>query len=127
MTYNPYVYYQDSLVTTRFDTTHAFRGMQAVLDDTYERARGLEKRYRPQLDSVRAAFRHGAKAWILSDQYVFDHLLETTAFWAVDRRTHERVQHLDIEDYSEHCGSLCGYGERRFHLPDGTPFMKLLL
>ena len=123
----PYVYYQDSLLTIRFDTAHAFRAMQAVLDDTSERARGLKQRYRPQLDSARAAFRDSAQAWALSDQYVFDHLLETTAFWAVDRRTHERLPRLEIEDYEEHCGSLCGYGERGFRLPDATTFLKRLL
>ncbi len=123
---SPYVVYQDSLVTIRFDTTHAFRAMQAVLDDRSDRARRLEQRYRPQLDSARAAIRNGAPAWVLSDQYVFDHLLNTTAFWAVNRRTDERLPRLEIEDYEEHCGSLCGYGERRFHLPDGTTFLTLL-
>ncbi len=124
---SPYVLYQDSIVTIRFDTTHAFRAMQAVLDDTSERASGLKQRYRPQLDSARAAIRNGAKTWALSDQYVFDHLLKTTAFWAVNRRTHERLPRLDIEDYEEHCGSLCGQGERRFRLPDGTMFLRLQL
>ena len=124
---SPYVLYQDSVVTIRFDTIHAFRVMQAVLDDTSERASGLKQRYRPQLDSARAAFRNGAQAWPLSDQYVFNHLLETTAFWAVSRRTDERVPRIEIEDYNEHCGALCGHGERRFSLPDGTRFLRLLL
>jgi hypothetical protein len=123
----PYLLYQDSLVTIRFDTAHAFRAMQRVLDDTSDRSRGLEQRYRPQLDSAQAALREGAQAWVLSDPYVFDHLLETTAFWAVNRRTNERLPRLEIEDYEEHCGPLCGHGERRFRLPDGTPFLTLLL
>jgi len=124
---SPYGLYQDSLVTIRFDTTHAFRAMQGILDDTSEGASGLKQRYRPQLDSARAAIRTGAKAWALSDQYVFNHLLTTTAFWAVNRRTDERLPRLEIEDYEKHCGSMCGHGERRFRLPDGTTFLRLLL
>ena len=123
----PFVYYQDSLITIRFDTVHAFRALQAVLHRPAESRSGLQQRYRPQLDSARAALHRGAQAWRLSDNYVLDYLLRTTPFWAIDQRTHVRLPQLEIEDYEEHCGTRCGYRERRFRLPDGTLFLKILL
>jgi hypothetical protein len=123
----PFVYYHDSIITIRFDTSHAFRAIQAVLHDTSESRSGLKQRYRRQLDSARASLQRGAQGWPLSDNYVFDYLLRTTPFWALDQRTHDRLPRLELEDYEEHCGAMCGYGERRFRLPDGTLFLKLLL
>ena len=123
----PFVYYQDSLITIRFDTTHAFRAIQAVLNDASQSSGSLKQRYRPQLASARASLHRGAQGWRLSDNYLFDYLLRTTPFWAIDQRTHVRLPRLEIEDYEEHCGPRCGYRERRFRLPDGTLFLKLLL
>src|SRR5512143_86314 len=122
----PYLTYQNALITIRFDTTHAFRLLQEILDDSAS-PEGVRERYRPQLDSARAAILGGAPSWRLSDDYVVDDLLQNAPFEAIDRRTRQRVNHLDMEDYNEHCGMLCGRGEHRFRLPDGRLFLKLLM
>jgi hypothetical protein len=122
----PYLTYRNSLATIYFDTTHAFHLMQDILEDSSSPGE-VRERFQRQLDSARAAIQRGAHSWKLSDKYVVGHLLENVPFSATDRRTQQRVPHLDMEDYNQHCGFLCGRGEHRFRLPDGSVFLKLLM
>ena len=122
----PYLTYQTPALVVRFDTSRAFGLMQSALEDT-KATPGWRQRFRSQLDSARAALQRGASAWVLTNGYVVGHLLERIPFDATDRRTQQRVDHLDVETYVERCGRLCGRGERHFQLPDGLLAFSLLL
>ena len=120
----PALIYRDSLVSIAFDSTQAFAFMEAVLARADD---GLHQRYRPQLDSARAAFGRGEATWRLTDMYVAGDLIENTPFAAVDLRTSTPIRRIRIENYEDRCDGPCGHGERRFRLPDGTEFLTLLL